>query len=680
MRKTSKLKSKLCAWLLVCATVFTTLASSGASVLADNNDTETKQTKTQVSTLSVKSGEGGEISVELPDGQIETTSDGEELELELETGSTVEATVSLAKGYEVSTYRLTTDSGDEEDIDEYDSFSFEITEDTDLEATYTEEEAEKAPVEEPEEEVVTEETEENEEAVSEAPQPTNPTPSEEETTTEEPQSTDTVGKEDEIATSKADVTPMSDITKEVEKDSDIAKDSILDPVTEQYVLENANAKYTSADKIELANILIVKNSIVDGKYVNKSETLDDVMLSDDVEKKLITMLTGTVAVYNLSDNSNYLVAFANTMMNEKNTTVTDCIFAKNNNNGEVIDDCYYDSNTGLVYINKKWYTNEKNENILANLQVQFLQYQTQETEDIDNTIMSTTIVDDKVTDTSSTVEKAFSFETTIKTEKSLQKDEMLVTVNGLVMDEDSYSYNSEKGIITLEQASASVNSVTVTSKEETLISKLKKSMEPLTVKAVSKDQMIGTGLAWLKNPNIDVGYYELGKGYYQYSGGGAWFCSYVFRDLQKTTNTIAYGGSINYSQIETMQNEGIFPVDLTLSKSQFKGMTFTDFSGNGMMVRLQCAHVSNPIGDAGVSSVGGKPVMIDMSLRVVDKGIDTSGNEYFILGFLTKTTHTQAGIGFFKFYVRGRSGDLTLKKVSANTSLTSGNGNYSNNI
>lgn len=137
MKKTSKLKSKLCAWFLVCATVLTTLGSSGSMVFADN-DTPQPQTETEFSTLSVKSGEGGEISIELPDGQIETATSGNSISMEVETGSTVKATVSATEGYEVSTYRLTTDSGDSQDIDTYDSYSFIISENVTLEAEYNE--------------------------------------------------------------------------------------------------------------------------------------------------------------------------------------------------------------------------------------------------------------------------------------------------------------------------------------------------------------------------------------------------------------------------------------------------------------------------------------------------------------------------------------------------------------
>ena len=157
MKKTSKLKSKLCAWFLVCATVVTTLTPSSSMVFAENNNTPT--TETEFSTLSVKSGEGGEISVELPDGQTETASNGNDITVEVETGSTIKATVNLAEGYKVATYRLTTDSGDSEDIETYDSFSFELTEDSTLEATYSVlEEVEETP-EVTNEETTTEETE-----------------------------------------------------------------------------------------------------------------------------------------------------------------------------------------------------------------------------------------------------------------------------------------------------------------------------------------------------------------------------------------------------------------------------------------------------------------------------------------------------------------------------------------
>ena len=679
MRKTSKLKSKLCAWLLVCATVFTTLASSGASVLADNNDTETKQTKTQVSTLSVKSREGGEISVELPDGQIETTSDGEELELELETGSTVEATVSLAKGYEVSTYRLTTDSGDEEDIDEYDSFSFEITEDTDLEATYTEEEAEKAPVEEPEEEVVTEETEENEEAVSEAPQPTNPTPSEEETTTEEPQSTDTVGKEDEIATSKADVTPMSDITKEVEKDSDIAKDSILDPVTEQYVLENANAEYTSADKIELANILIVKNSIVDGKYVDKNTTIDSLLYSEDWAASYMGMIPTTVAVYNLDDNSDYLVAFANTMSNDNQYYVQDCTFALTTNDGDVLEDCYYDVTTGLAYINKRHLIDENNDNIIANVQLQLLQVQnTSNVEAVKSEVVTVTNNSEEEISVTSTKENPFLMETEVKTDKNLKEDEMIVSVNGVVVDDNSYEYNSSDGTIKLDRSSSSIQSVSVTSEEKSVVDNIKAMFEPLTAKAYNASNIDVFGWAEVGD-NVGAGYYTVGTGYYAYGPTNTWIGSYGYSDLQALTNLIAYGGSINWSAVQR-QRQDMMNIIINIERSSFSGFKFTGQGNINPSITLECGHVSNPIGSASSWPVGGNYGNIKTALRVLAQGRDTNGYEYFIIGFLTQTTHTQAGAGFYKFYIKPRSGDLTLKKVSANTSLTSGNGNYSNNI
>lgn len=186
MKKTSKLKSKLCAWFLVCATVVTTLTPSSSMVFAENNNTPT--TETEFSTLSVKSGEGGEISVELPDGQTETASNGNDITVEVETGSTIKATVNLAEGYEVATYRITTDSGDSEDIETYDSFSFELTEDSTLEATYSVlEEVEETP-EVTNEETTTEETEPEVESTESETEDTT-VPVEETTPEEEPSET-----------------------------------------------------------------------------------------------------------------------------------------------------------------------------------------------------------------------------------------------------------------------------------------------------------------------------------------------------------------------------------------------------------------------------------------------------------------------------------------------------------
>ena len=200
MKKTSKLKSKLCAWFLVCATVVTTLTPSSSMVFAENNNTPT--TETEFSTLSVKSGEGGEISVELPDGQTETASNGNDITVEVETGSTIKATVNLAEGYEVATYRLTTDSGDSEDIETYDSFSFELTEDSTLEATYSVlEEVEETP-EVTNEETTTEETEP--EVESTEPETEDTTVPVEETTPEEEPS-ETAEEPGYVAVSKEEI-------------------------------------------------------------------------------------------------------------------------------------------------------------------------------------------------------------------------------------------------------------------------------------------------------------------------------------------------------------------------------------------------------------------------------------------------------------------------------------------
>lgn len=489
--------------------------------------------------------------------------------------------------------------------------------------------------------------------------------------TDETESDDAVYAEpsgDEIVT-------FQSVVDDVEKHADV-EDAILDPVTEQYVLENINENYSKADKIELANVLMVKNTFADSKYLAKDATIDDLMHSENLAQAFITMTSGLVAVYNLDDDSDYLVAFANTLHNDRTSTVTDVIFAHDNNNGEVLDNCYYDDATGLVYISKDHYMDEDGGNIVGNVQVQFLQYQETDVDEIATPVTTTTVDDDEVIETTQQDVNPFELETTVKTEKGLQKEEMTVSVNGLIVDDDSYVYDAEQGTVTIQSSSASVQTVSVESQKETFVSKVKDLFEPLTVHAATPDQWAVMGEVELER-DAYVGYYETFSSYYAYGGGG-WLGSYATSNLQETANLIAYGGGLNWSNISKHEAEGLFPIvmHLKMSDANIKLFEYLDSNINDA-TRLQCAHISNPIGSAGLGPVGGQWGWITTALRVLSMGTDSNGREWIICGFLTQTTHTQAGVGFYKFYVKPRNGELSMKKESSLPNITNGNQCYS---
>lgn len=488
--------------------------------------------------------------------------------------------------------------------------------------------------------------------------------------TDETESDDAVYAEpsgDEIVT-------FQSVVDDVEKHADV-EDAILDPVTEQYVLENINENYSKADKIELANVLMVKNTFADSKYLAKDATIDDLMHSENLAQAFITMTSGLVAVYNLDDDSDYLVAFANTLHNDRTSTVTDVIFAHDNNNGEVLDNCYYDDATGLVYISKDHYMDEDGGNIVGNVQVQFLQYQETDVDEIATPVTTTTVDDDEVIETTQQDVNPFELETTVKTEKGLQKEEMTVSVNGLIVDDDSYVYDAEQGTVTIQSSSASVQTVSVESQKETFVSKVKDLFEPLTVHAATPDQWAVMGEVELKQ-NAYVGYYETFSAYYAYGGDG-WLGAYATSNLQDTANLIAYGGGLNWSNISKHEADGLFPVLVHLRMSSPNIKLFNYISSPNDQIRLLCAHISNPIGSAGLGPVGGQWGWITSALRVLSMGTDSNGRDYLICGLLTQTTHTQAGVGFFKVYVKPRTGEVSMKKESALPNITNGNACYS---
>ena len=132
--------------------------------------------------------------------------------------------------------------------------------------------------------------------------------------------------------------------KEVEVENN---NEALDPVTAEYIKKNINADYAKADMMRLDQVLVVKNTLVDANGIDDDETIDSFFLREDTGDLFITTIPAHIALYNTDEDSSYYVGFADTMFNDATAEVRDCIFAFNNNNGEVINEgCYFDKKTG----------------------------------------------------------------------------------------------------------------------------------------------------------------------------------------------------------------------------------------------------------------------------------------------------------------------------------------------
>ena len=296
----------------------------------------------------------------------------------------------------------------------------------------------------------------------------------------------TNGGELDVESKYHDITESAEITQEE------VEEVIFDLATESYIKANLNPAYMTVNgKGAPVDILPVKQTLYDGKYVEPGDTIDSIMDSieaddenaDENLMKFLGQVQATTYIYDFDENSDYYVTYANTMQKDEGYTVQDWQFAYNDLSGRALDGCVYDNATGLLYIPKQLYSQlnkeENNELAISSMQVQFMQVY----HDNDNMARTTeedipemqssvyTIgVDDngESIDVSTGTQDIFSLETTTTVEAGMNPENLSVSVNGVIMPEDSYDYDPDTGNIEIGMSSAAVVSVEAWENGETL--------------------------------------------------------------------------------------------------------------------------------------------------------------------------------------------------------------------
>lgn len=467
-------------------------------------------------------------------------------------------------------------------------------------------------------------------------------------------------------------------TKEVETESS-DEDVAIDPIATEYIRSHIDKKYANADKFVFSNILLVKNTLAEANKLNENETIDSLMEREDIEDVFITTVPTTVAMYNTDETSEYYVAVADTMKNDKTATIIDHCFAINNNNGEILNNCYYDSETGLVYIPKANFKNVDGVEVVNNVQVQFLQSVSSKSDNIKSKVDVAT-VDGNITKTGSGKVDAFDFETSVKTEKNLSKSELNVAINGIPLTDENFDYDENNGTVTVASSSSGVDTVTVDVDEKSVVTKaIDKVFNISEVNAASSFSSMnlagtvtvpaGVGTGWSGHVTLFKAYASDWKTptlpVYGYSTSET-----------ALVNLIHGGGGLDYSKVSaqtTYMNLGVMLQAGNDGTTSFN--SFWDWSIDGATgvtqydawLRLQCTHVSNPEGTNGVEWKNES-----IRIRVLDES-----NDEIVIGFLTKQRYGQSGAGIAKFKKRQQNGALAIQKVSANPSVSNGNPCYS---
>ena len=471
----------------------------------------------------------------------------------------------------------------------------------------------------------------------------------------------------------------------------------VDPITESYINEHINKKYAKAKQMILANVLYVGQTFADSSYTKEDETIDSLMNMPDDKwlNAFITQIDTEIALYNTDDQSDYFVGYADTLHNDQTTYVNDYCFANNNNAGEVLDECFYDKETGLAYIPKKYFV-DGDKFIIEKVKLQLLQICCRDITDMTSSYQYTTTEDGNMVEVKKSSDGVFDEMTTVKTEKGLKNSEMIVSVNGIPLSKDDYTYNKDSGIVTVPYSTAAVSHVTINVDEESVISKIASQLSDLigisdvyanqvpendgygnTIKVAGEielpdDATEGT----VYKPTLttmynDDGSYKSDTYYrsYGFSSNGQggkdlydWIYSGGEVNTWNTTSTVGAGNAL----VPVNNTEDIFHA---INLNELTQYGYINTSQTNGWAALRCVHYSNPLYDDSNTSKNGPWQVYMRILNLTDS--------YCMIGFASRKINTQTGLGIVKFKLKPKTGNLDIVKVNANPELTQNNDCYS---
>ena len=541
-------------------------------------------------------------------------------------------------------------------------------------------------------------------------------------TTEETQKKEDANTEISITEEEQSLTPETEISKKEEKNK------IVDATIEKYILENADTKYGPIEDIELVNLMDGQQTIFPASAVPKGTSIDDVMGEDS---KVIDQWMGsywfTVPVYRLSKNADYYVALINTMKDDKKAVVRDVDFAKNSNNGIVLDECVYDDKTGIAYMPSKYFLEDGSEDVYAIGGVQAQILQGIRNGDVESGAESgyTTVVNaDGDVDNNAEAENVYKLETTVQAEPGMKEDKLTVSVNGADVPDELYEYDSKTGTVKVAMSSASISTINVSEEGTSVLEKISETFGAKNVQAADASDMsyvYGKKATKINLNGAQEGDYLTGTLALDMMHTGSEAKS-ILSDKKLSPNVYSYhtvhglgytpewdekeGGEYKYAIASLIEAIYKNTTDLKYgklqkdddewwmvlnflnkaqgSKMQIHGKTGTVNFKSLKYLPLICSHVTSPLGGMGgdineeSTDIGALAIPVDIRARIFEVG---SG--YAVIGFLAQEhkvgtpDNGQTGTCVIKVPIKPSDTYVRIQKVSSNTVITEGNSNYS---
>ena len=249
---------------------------------------------------------------------------------------------------------------------------------------------------------------------------------------------------------------------EEKPNTDKTEKTIYDPIIENYVRDHADKAFVGEGQLQLANVLDVSTTLAAEEQLRPGETIDSLNKNGD-GFRFITQNTGRVPVYGFSEDSDYFVAYADVMHNNKKARLVDYQYGINDLTGRSIDGTYFDKETGLLYIPVKTFYDENGQYTFSYHRAQLLYALSDYSLDEEWTTSAYSVTEESNGDIEQNVsndEVLFQY-MNVQVGKHMDVNDMLVSVNGFPIDGKLYAYNPETGNMLLGFSSSVVQSVWV---------------------------------------------------------------------------------------------------------------------------------------------------------------------------------------------------------------------------
>lgn len=486
--------------------------------------------------------------------------------------------------------------------------------------------------------------------------------------------------------------------KDENPDTTKEDDTIYDPIIEKYVKEHADTSYVGEGSLKLVNVMDVDTTIASEDDLRPDETIDTLMTESN-ELRFLTQQTGRVPVYQFDENSEYLVAYADLMHNDKRARVVDSLLGQNNTYGITYDNYHFDTETGLVYIPKDLYVAENGTYYFQYLQMQILYGISDFNIEKQWNSAAYSITEESDGDVSSVVsgDDIFMQVMTVQVGKYMDVESMLVSVNGLPIEGELYAYDTETGLLTIGFSSAAVQSVWVQAEKSADAPEVEPGMKAAwgadrvngipsgctyaqmnavsgtTVEAAFDKVKAGYGI---KSPAKVI--YPEGssnfsganaggtvvyayRGAHDYGSNSSQIIDYI---LSKTGDPV---GMLQGGKVYNAPNDAIYPFAVKLSTIDDANIAFEDLDYNLHLV-MECCHTNKgALGDFYTSAWR----TANVALRCVAS--DTKATKpwaafaiYTARGYATG----QNGIGFFKVLLKPTTGGVKVTKRLTNPTMS----------